>query len=120
MKAFLAVALAAGSVAALAQKYPSKVVKMGVAYAPGGATDVITRAVASRLSPMWGQLVIIENKPGANTNIAAGEVAKAPADRYTFLSTAESPLAGNPYVYKELRFDAEKSFAPVSGLAIAY
>src|SRR3982751_3143465 len=103
-----------------AQPFPSKVVKIVVAYAPGGATDVITRAVASRLSPMWGQPVVIENKPGANTNIAAGEVAKAPADGYTFLSTAESTLAVNPYIYKELPFDAEKSFAPVSGLAIAY
>src|SRR3954464_5550388 len=120
MKAFLAAALAAVCVAAQAQPYPSKVVKMVVAYAPGGATDVITRAVASRLSPMWGQPVVIENKPGANTNIAAGEVAKAPADGYTFLSTAESTLAVNPYVYKELPFDADKSFAPVSGLAIAY
>src|SRR3954463_5621596 len=120
MKAFLAVALAAASVAALAQPYPSKVVKMVVAYAPGGATDVVTRAVAQRLSPMWGQPVVIENKPGANTNIAAGEVAKAAPDGYTFLSTAESTLAVNPYVYKELPFDPAKDFIPVSGLAIAY
>jgi tripartite-type tricarboxylate transporter receptor subunit TctC len=120
MKVIAAVVLAAASVAAQAQQYPSKVVKMVVAYAPGGATDVITRAVASRLSPMWGQPVIIENKPGANTNIAAGEVAKAPADGYTFLSTAESTLAVNPFVYKELPFDPAKDFIPVSGLAIAY
>ena len=93
---------------------------MVVAYAPGGATDVITRGVASRLSPMWGQPVVIENRPGANTNIAAAEVGKAAADGYTFLSTAESTFAVNPYLYKELPFDAEKGFVPVTGLAIAY
>ena len=119
MKALLALVLAAGCAAAHAQ-YPNKVVKMVVAYAPGGATDVVTRAVAQRLSPMWGQPVVIENKPGANTNIAAGEVAKAAPDGYTFLSTAESTLAVNPYVYKELPFDPAKDFVPVSGLAIAY
>src|SRR2546423_377285 len=105
MKAFLAVILAAASIAAQGQQYPTKVVKLVVAYAPGGATDVVTRAVAQRLSPMWGQPVVIENKPGANTNIAAGEVAKAPGDGYTFLSTAESTLTVNPYVYSTLPFD---------------
>jgi len=119
MKALLGLALAAVSALAHAQ-YPNKVVKMVVAYAPGGATDVVTRAVAQRLSPVWGQPVVIENKPGANTNIAAGEVAKAAPDGYTFLSTAESTLAVNPYVYKELPFDPAKDFVPVSGLAIAY
>jgi len=118
MKAlFLAVAMAI-SAAALAQPFPSKVVKMVVAYAPGGATDVVTRAVAQRLSPMWGQPVIIENKPGANTNVAAGEVAKAPADGYTLLATAESTFAVNPYVYATLPFDPVKDYVPVSGLGI--
>src|ERR1051325_9727200 len=119
MKALFVLALALGSALAHAQ-YPNKVVKMVVAYAPGGATDVVTRAVAQRLSPMWGQPVVIENKPGANTNIAAGEVAKAAPDGYTFLSTAESTFAVNPYVYKELPFDPAKDFVPVTGLAIAY
>lgn len=124
LRPILAVAALVFGTSVLAQasgsNFPSKPVKMVVAYAPGGATDVVTRAVAQRLSPMWGQPVVIENKPGANTNIAAGEVARAPADGYTFLSTAESTLAVNPYVYKELPFDPEKSFLPVSGLAIAY
>src|SRR3954468_14346497 len=119
MKALLGLALAAVSALAHAQ-YPNKVVKMVVAYAPGGATDVVTRAVAQRLSPVWGQPVVIENKPGANTNIAAADVAKAAPDGYTFLSTAESTLAVNPYVYKELPFDPAKDFIPVTGLAIAY
>ena len=118
MKALLfavAVALPAG---AQAQVFPSKLVKLVVAYAPGGATDVVTRAVAQRLSPMWGQPVVIENKPGANTNIAAGEVAKAPADGYTLLSTAETTFAVNPYVYTQLPFDPAKDYVPVTGLGI--
>ena len=104
--------------AAVAQSYPSKVVKIVVAYAPGGATDVVTRAVSQRLSPIWGQPVVIENKPGANTNIAAGEVAKAPADGYTLLSTAETTFAVNPYVYTQLPFDPAKDYVPVTGLGI--
>ena len=103
---------------ASAQSYPSKVVKIVVAYAPGGATDVVTRAVSQRLSPIWGQPVVIENKPGANTNIAAGEVAKAPADGYTLLSTAETTFAVNPYVYTQLPFDPAKDYVPVTGLGI--
>jgi len=111
----VALALPAG---AQAQAFPSKVVKLVVAYAPGGATDVVTRAVAQRLSPMWAQPVIIENKPGANTNIAAGEVAKASADGYTLLSTAETTFAVNPYVYTQLPFDPAKDYVPVTGLGI--
>src|SRR5438105_9315469 len=101
-----------------AQTFPSKVVKIVVAYASGGATDVVTRAVAQRLSPMWGQPVIIENKPGANTNIATADVAKAPADGYTVLSTAEATFAVNPYVYAKLPYDTVKDYVPVSGLGI--
>src|SRR5205823_12813440 len=117
MKAMLFALAMAGWATVVAQPYPSKVVKMVVAYAPGGATDVVTRAVAQRLSPMWGQPVVIENKPGANTNVAAGEVAKAPADGYTLLSTAESTFAVNPYVYATLPFEV-KDYVPVSGLGI--
>src|SRR3989440_3374676 len=118
MKALLFALALALSAAAQAQAFPSKVVKIVVAYAPGGATDVVTRAVAQRLSPMWNQPVIIENKPGANTNIAAGEVAKAPADGYTLLSTAETTFAVNPYVYTQLPFDPAKDYVPVTGLGI--
>src|SRR3989440_5039689 len=118
MKVFIGILLASFIPAAQAQSYPAKVVKIVVAYAPGGATDVVTRAVAQRLSPIWGQPVIIENRPGANTNVAAGEVAKAPADGYTLLSTAESTFAVNPYVYATLPFDPVKDYVPVTGLGI--
>jgi tripartite-type tricarboxylate transporter receptor subunit TctC len=118
MKALILAGAMALAAAAQAQPFPSKVVKIVVAYAPGGATDVVTRAVAQRLSPVWGQPVIIENKPGANTNIATADVAKAPADGYTLLSTAESTFAVNPFVYAKLPFDPVKDYVPVSGLGI--
>jgi tripartite-type tricarboxylate transporter receptor subunit TctC len=118
MKVLIGMAALAFAAWANAQAFPSKVVKIVVAYAPGGATDVVTRAVAQRLSPMWGQPVIIENRPGANTNIATAEVAKAPADGYTLLSTAESTFAVNPFVYARLPFDPVKDYVPVSGLGI--
>src|SRR5438094_843744 len=118
MKALILASAMALAAAAQAQPFPSRVVKMVVAYAPGGATDVVTRAVAQRLSPMWGQPVIIENKPGANTNIATADVAKAPADGYTLLSTAEATFAVNPYVYAKLPYDPVKDYVPVSGLGI--
>ena len=118
MKTLILASAMALAAAAQAQPFPSKVVKIVVAYAPGGATDVVTRAVAQRLSPMWGQPVIIENKPGANTNIATADVAKAPADGYTLLSTAEATFAVNPYVYAKLPYDPVKDYVPVSGLGI--
>ena len=118
MKTLILASAMAIAAAAQAQPFPSKVVKIVVAYAPGGATDVVTRAVAQRLSPMWGQPVIIENKPGANTNIATADVAKAPADGYTVLSTAEATFAVNPYVYAKLPYDPVKDYVPVSGLGI--
>jgi tripartite-type tricarboxylate transporter receptor subunit TctC len=118
VKAVIAIAALAFTAWVHAQAFPTKVVKIVVAYAPGGATDVVTRAVAQRLSPMWGQPVIIENKPGANTNIATADVAKAPADGYTLLSTAESTFAVNPFVYAALPFDPVKDYVPVSGLGI--
>lgn len=117
-RTFLGVAALVLCAAAQAQTFPAKAVKIVVAYAPGGATDVVTRAVAQRLSPVWGQPVIVENKAGANTNIAAAEVAKAAADGYTLLSTAEATFAVNPFVYAKLPFDPVKDYVPVSGLGI--
>ena len=107
-------------VAAHAQPWPAKPVRIVDAYAPGGATDVVTRAVAQHLPEMWGQPVVIENKAGANTNIAAGDVAKQPGDGYTLLSTAEATFVVNPYVYAKLPFDPDKDFIPVTGLGIVH
>jgi tripartite-type tricarboxylate transporter receptor subunit TctC len=118
LRAFIGAAALALCAAGQAQTYPFKVVKIVVAYEPGGATDLVTRAVAERLGTAWGQPVVIENMPGANTRIATAEVAKAPADGYTLLSTTKTTFAVNPYLYAKLPYDALNDYVPVSGLAI--
>jgi tripartite-type tricarboxylate transporter receptor subunit TctC len=116
--AFLLAAAFSSSV--LAQAYPSKLVRIIVGYPPGGATDIVTRAVAQRLSALWGQTIIIENRPGANTNVAAAEAAKAAPDGYTIFSTAEATFAVNPYVYAKLPYDPVKDFVAVTGLGLIH
>lgn len=101
---------------AAAQTYPAKPVNIVVALAPGGAADVIARAVALKLSEAWGQSFVIENRGGANTQLAAEHVGKAAADGYTLLVTAEHTFTVNPSLYKKLSYDPVKGFVPVSGL----
>jgi tripartite-type tricarboxylate transporter receptor subunit TctC len=103
--------------AAQAQPYPSNPVHIIVAYPAGGATDVIARAVAQRLSELWGQPVVVENKGGAGTQIGAEYVAKAAPDGYTLLATADATFAFNPALYRKLNYDV-KDFVPVTGLGI--
>ncbi len=98
-----------------AQLFPSKPVTIVVAYAPGGATDVIARAVAQRLAEAWRRPAIIENKAGANTQIAAAYVAKSAPDGYTLLATADATFTANPFLYRALSYDPIKDFVPVSG-----
>ena len=102
---------------AQAQSYPSKPIRIVVPLPAGGATDVITRAVAQRLSETWGQQIVIENKGGANTQIGAEAVAKAAPDGTTLLATSESTLAVNPFLYRKLAYDP-KDLIPVSGLGL--
>src|SRR5437764_8856248 len=113
----LACAAAAVSPQAQAQSYPAKAVRVVVPLPAGGATDVIARAVCQRLSEMWGQQILIENKGGANTQIGAEAVAKAAPDGYTLLATSEATLAVNPFLYRKLAYDA-KDLIPVSGLGL--
>src|SRR3954452_21788399 len=105
---------AAASPQAQAQSYPAKAVRVVVPLPAGGATDVIARAVSQRLSEIWGQQLVIENKGGANTQIGAEVVAKSVPDGYTLLATSESTLAVNPFLYRKLPYEA-KDFVPVSG-----
>jgi tripartite-type tricarboxylate transporter receptor subunit TctC len=109
----LAVFLAAAS-AAHAQGWPAKPVRMVVAFAPGGSTDIAVRALAERMAPALGQPVVVENRAGAGGNVAAEYVLKQPADGYTVLATADS-LASNPHLYR-LSFDPRKDFVPVMQL----
>ncbi len=96
---------------AQAQAWPTKPVRMVVAFAPGGSLDFVTRTIADRVSQDLGQPVIVENRPGANGNVAAAYVAKQPADGYIALSSADA-LLSSAHLYK-LDYDALKDLAPV-------
>jgi len=109
----LAALLALQGAAALSQAYPSRPVRMLVGFPPGGGTDISARLLAPKLSEFLGQQFVVENRPGATTNIASDLVAKAPADGYTLLFTT-SALAINASLYKNLSYDALRDFAPIS------
>ncbi len=106
--------LAFGAVAlAMAQPFPDRPIKMVVPFPPGGGFDGIARPFAERLSAALGQPVIVDNRPGAGGNIGAEFVARAPADGYTLLF-ANDFLGTNPNLYKDLKYDPAKDFAPIS------
>ncbi len=100
---------------ALAQ-YPSRPIRIVVTIPPGGAPDIAARIVGQRLSESFGQPVVIENRPGANGNTAAGEVARANADGYTLLLGADSLIAINPHLYSRMPIDTLKDLTPVASL----
>jgi tripartite-type tricarboxylate transporter receptor subunit TctC len=103
---------------ALAQEWPSKTVRIVVAYPPGGGIDVMARQIADKLTQVWKQSVIVENRPGANTIIASDAVAKAPADGHTLLMTTDATFSINPHIYAKLPYDAERDFVPVTMLVL--
>jgi tripartite-type tricarboxylate transporter receptor subunit TctC len=96
--------------------YPSKPIRLVVGFAPGGPADGLARIVAQNVSPLLGQTIIVDNKPGAGGTIAAGQVAKSAGDGYTLL-LASSGHAGNAAYYGKLPYDTLKSLAPVGGVA---
>ena len=100
----------------LAQSYPSRPARMLVGFPPGGGTDILARLLAPKLSEYLGQQFVVENRPGATTNIATDLVAKSAPDGYTLLFTT-STIAINMSLYKNLPFDALRDFAPVSVFA---
>jgi tripartite-type tricarboxylate transporter receptor subunit TctC len=100
-------------VAAAAQAYPAKPVRMIVGFPPGGGTDILARILAQRLSDAWGQQVVVENRPGASATIAANAVARAAADGYTLSMGQLTPNAIAPALYPKLPYDALKDFAPI-------
>ena len=102
--------------AALAQSYPARPVRVLVGFPPGGGTDIMARLLTPKLSESLGQQYVVENRPGATTNIASAMVATAAPDGYTLLFTT-SALAINRSLYKNLTFDAVRDFAPISVFA---
>jgi tripartite-type tricarboxylate transporter receptor subunit TctC len=112
----LATALFAGISTASAQTaatYPAKPVKIMVGYAPGGAVDAVARTISQRLAAALGQAFVVENKPGAGSNIAVKSVIEAPADGYTLMLAANA-LAANMALYQPAPFDAERDLAPIA------
>ncbi|HKU71031.1 MAG TPA: tripartite tricarboxylate transporter substrate binding protein [Burkholderiales bacterium] len=108
----LAVALLAAA-PAFAQPYPSKPLRFIVGYAPGGGTDIMARAVAAKLPELLRQQVVVENRPGANANLGAEYAARQPADGYTVLFISVSH-AMSKSVYKNLGYDLERDFVPLT------
>jgi tripartite-type tricarboxylate transporter receptor subunit TctC len=98
---------------ASAQGWPSRVVKLVVPFTPGGGIDSIGRILGARLTEIWGQQVVIENKPGAGGNIASEFVARSAPDGYTMYITAAG-LAVNRYLFESVNYDPLADFAPVT------
>jgi tripartite-type tricarboxylate transporter receptor subunit TctC len=103
----------------LAQTFPDKPLKIVVGFPPGGGSDLMARMVAERLSPLIGQPVIVENKPGAGSTIAASFVAKSKPDGYTILFGQAANLGIAPAMMSTLNYDPIKDFAPITRLAAA-
>jgi tripartite-type tricarboxylate transporter receptor subunit TctC len=98
---------------AAAQSYPGKPVRMLVPFPPGGGTDYTARLISQKLTEIWGQQVIVDNRPGASTTIASEIVAKAPADGYTLIMGSTNHTI-NPSLYPRIPYDTIKDFAPVT------
>ncbi|HYT85770.1 MAG TPA: tripartite tricarboxylate transporter substrate binding protein, partial [Burkholderiales bacterium] len=103
---------------ACAQAYPSKPIRMVVGFPPGGGNDIIARMVGSKMQEAWGQPVLIDNKPGANSIIAAEYVAKSAPDGYTLLVNATGGMSVNPVLYAKLPYDSLKDFVPISMVGV--
>jgi tripartite-type tricarboxylate transporter receptor subunit TctC len=104
------------SFAAHAQSWPQKPVRFIVPFAPGGATDIAARMLGEKLSQMWGQGVVIENRAGAGGALGAAEAARAAPDGYTLFFPSGSVMTANQHVYAKLNYDPERDFVPVTNV----
>jgi tripartite-type tricarboxylate transporter receptor subunit TctC len=102
---------------ARAQTYPNQTIRWVVPYPAGGGTDVLARTLAETLRGPLGQTIVVDNKPGAATNIGAGEVARSTPDGYTLLSADNAALAFNEYLFAKLPYDPQKDFTYIGGIA---
>ena len=112
--ASLFAALVAGSVSA--QSWPQKPVKFIVPFPPGGATDISARMLGEKLTQMWGQQVIIENRGGAGGGVGAAEAARATPDGYTLFFPSGSVVTANQHIYAKMAYNPEKDFVPVTNV----
>jgi len=102
---------------ALAQPYPAKAVRLIVPFPAGGATDVVARLLAQKLSEAWAQAVVVENRTGAGGNIGAEAAAHSPPDGYTLFMTSGSIVTANPHMYKSLPYDPAKDLVAITNVA---
>jgi tripartite-type tricarboxylate transporter receptor subunit TctC len=112
----IAALLAAWAVvsAALGQQFPSRPVKIVVPTTPGGATDALSRSIGARLSEIWGQPVVVENRPGATQIIGGEYVAKSPPDGYTLIVSDAATFIMNPILHQNLPYDGLRAFTPIT------
>jgi len=108
------IALCVAALAASAQGYPSKPIRIVVGFPPGGGNDIVARLVGAKMQEAWGQPVVIDNKPGANSIIAAEFVAKSAPDGYTLLVNATGGMSVNPVLYSKLPYNTLRDFVSVS------
>jgi tripartite-type tricarboxylate transporter receptor subunit TctC len=113
-KIFVFLALAFAAAHASAQGWPQKPVKFIVPFPPGGATDISARLLGERLTNIWGQQVIIENRGGAGGGVGAAEAARATPDGYTLFFPSGSVVTANQHIYAKMSYDPEKDFVPVT------
>src|SRR5688572_6503555 len=116
LRTLLAGVLAASSLHAMAQPYPVRPIRLIMPFPPGGASDLIMRPVAQKLTEQLGQQIVIDNRPGAGGNIAAELVARAAPDGYTLLFAASANFSINPNLYAKLPYDPVRDFAAVTML----
>jgi tripartite-type tricarboxylate transporter receptor subunit TctC len=112
--AFAFAALLAGNL--WAQSWPQKPVKFIVPFPPGGATDISARLLGERLTEIWGQQVVIENRGGAGGGVGAAEAARAAPDGYTLFFPSGSVVTANQHIYAKMNYDPEKDFVPVTNV----
>jgi len=119
LRVLIAIAALLHAGAALSQAYPAKTVRVIVPFPPGGSADAASRSMSEKLSGLWGQPVVLEHKPGAGTTIAAAYVAASPPDGYTILFCGAISHAASANLYRNLSYDAVKSFAPLGTIALS-
>jgi tripartite-type tricarboxylate transporter receptor subunit TctC len=118
MKRILIALAAFASLAAQAQTWPTKPIRLVVPFAPGGSSSIVARSIAAEMEKGLGEPIIVDNKPGGGGNVAMLEVAKAEPDGYTLIIGHIGTLAVNPYMYDKLPYDVDRDFTAVSLLAI--
>jgi tripartite-type tricarboxylate transporter receptor subunit TctC len=115
----VAMAMLGLGVGARADAYPDRPVRLIISFAPGGATDIIARTLAQKLTEKWKQQVVVDNRPGGNTVISALELMKAKPDGYTLMLALDTTLTMNQHLFRKPKYDPVKDFTPV-GRAAGY